>query len=95
LEDTLPAQLNEAGLLVAKNEKGICTVISFSPKHNLTLPELSLEEINKVIDLWQQEYNLLSQHESIRYIQIFENKGEIMGCSNPHRIIKDWWDGIK
>ena len=84
LEDTSSAILNEEDLLVAKGEKGICKVISFSPKHNLTLPELSIQEITKVVDLWQKEYNELSTIEWIKYIQIFENKGEIMGCSNPH-----------
>ncbi len=84
LEDTPADSLNDDGLLVAKNERGICKVISFSPKHNLTLPELSASEITAVVDLWQKEYNSLSENEWIKYIQIFENKGEIMGCSNPH-----------
>ncbi|MDY0907675.1 UDP-glucose--hexose-1-phosphate uridylyltransferase [Pedobacter sp. CFBP9032] len=84
LEDTPASSLNDEGLLVAKNERGICKVISFSPKHNLTLPELSINEITAVINLWQKEYNSLSENEWIKYIQIFENKGEIMGCSNPH-----------
>jgi len=84
LEDTPIDSIDEAGLLVAKNEKGICKVISFSPKHNLTLPELSIKEISAVVDLWQEEYNTLAKVDWIKYIQIFENKGEIMGCSNPH-----------
>ncbi|OWK69678.1 UDP-glucose--hexose-1-phosphate uridylyltransferase [Pedobacter sp. AJM] len=84
LEDTPVAGLNDDGLLVAQNERGICKVISFSPKHHLTLPELSVNEITAVVDLWQQEFNSLSENEWIKYIQIFENKGEIMGCSNPH-----------
>ncbi|NTD97497.1 UDP-glucose--hexose-1-phosphate uridylyltransferase [Agrobacterium tumefaciens] len=84
LEDTPVAGMNDDGLLVAQNERGICKVISFSPKHNLTLPELSISEITAVVDLWQKEFNSLSENEWIKYIQIFENKGEIMGCSNPH-----------
>jgi len=84
LEDTPSDSLDDDGLLVAKNERGICKVISFSPKHNLTLPELSVREITAVVNLWQKEYNSLSENEWIKYIQIFENKGEIMGCSNPH-----------
>jgi len=84
LEDTPAAGMNDDGLLVAQNERGICKVISFSPKHNLTLPELSVSEITAVVDLWQKEFNSLSENEWIKYIQIFENKGEIMGCSNPH-----------
>lgn len=84
LEDTETNSLNEQDLLVASSEKGLCKVISFSPKHNLTLPELTLPEITSVVELWQKEFNELSANEWIKYIQIFENKGEIMGCSNPH-----------
>ncbi|RDC58155.1 UDP-glucose--hexose-1-phosphate uridylyltransferase [Pedobacter chinensis] len=84
LEDTPLANFNEDDLLVANNQKGLCKVISFSPKHNLTLPEMALSDIENVISLWQKEFNNLAENEWIKYIQIFENKGEIMGCSNPH-----------
>ncbi len=67
-----------------KSESGICKVICFSPQHNLTLPQMTIEAIEKIIILWQKEYNELSANHAIKYIQIFENKGEIMGCSNPH-----------
>ncbi len=84
LAETEEAIANEANLLIAESAKGICKVISFSPKHNLTLPELSVKEISSVVEVWQAEFNALSKTEWIKYIQIFENKGEIMGCSNPH-----------
>jgi UDPglucose--hexose-1-phosphate uridylyltransferase len=84
LLDTPPGSYDVGGLLQAESEKGICRVISFSPRHDLTLSQLSLEAIEKVIDLWQDEFSVLSSNPDIRYIQIFENKGEIMGCSNPH-----------
>lgn len=84
LEDTTVEQFDEENLLVAESEKGICKVISFSPRHDLTLPEMSPTAIKAVVDLWQREFNELSQNEWIKYIQIFENKGSIMGCSNPH-----------
>lgn len=84
LEETPLASFNEADLLVANNQKGICKVISFTPKHNLTLPEMTLSEITAVVELWQKEFNSLAENEWIKYIQIFENKGDIMGCSNPH-----------
>ena len=84
LADTPPGEQNEDGLLVAQSESGICKVICFSPRHDLTLPQMSVEAIEKVIDLWQREFRELAANPSIRYIQIFENKGEIMGCSNPH-----------
>ncbi|MGE5520177.1 MAG: UDP-glucose--hexose-1-phosphate uridylyltransferase [Candidatus Dadabacteria bacterium] len=72
------------GLLHAESESGICKVISFSPDHSLTLPLLTVEAIKKIIEVWQQEFQNLSENHEIRYIQIFENKGEVMGCSNPH-----------
>ncbi|MBE8721683.1 UDP-glucose--hexose-1-phosphate uridylyltransferase [Sphingobacterium pedocola] len=75
---------NEGDLLRAETERGICKVISFTPRHDLTLPEMELPAIKAVVDLWQQEFRELSDTEWIKYIQIFENKGAIMGCSNPH-----------
>jgi UDPglucose--hexose-1-phosphate uridylyltransferase len=84
LADTPAGGYDEDGLLSAKSESGICKVICFSPQHNLTLPQMPEEAIEKVIALWQKEFNELSANPAIRYIQIFENKGEIMGCSNPH-----------
>lgn len=84
LEDTPDGSLNFNGLLSAKSEKGICKVISFSPNHSLTLPLLTVENIEKVIEVWCEELQTISSNGEIKYIQIFENKGEIMGCSNPH-----------
>lgn len=84
LADTPDGEYNNASLLMAKSESGICKVICFSPDHSLTLPRMSEQAIEKVIELWQQEFAELSQQQYIKYIQIFENKGEIMGCSNPH-----------
>ena len=76
--------INESDLLKAKSERGICRVVCFSPKHNLTLAELELSDIVEIIKTWQREYSILGSKEFINYVQIFENKGEIMGCSNPH-----------
>jgi UDPglucose--hexose-1-phosphate uridylyltransferase len=84
LADTPVGGYNEEGLLSAQSESGICKVICFSPQHNLTLPQMSVDAIEKVIELWQREFKELSANPAIKYIQIFENKGEIMGCSNPH-----------
>ncbi len=83
LADIPSAEYNE-GLLKAKTEKGICRVICFSPRHNLTIPEMNVEDIRKVVDLWAEEYISLGEQEFINYVQIFENKGSVMGCSNPH-----------
>lgn len=84
LEDTSIEQFDEESLLVAESERGICKVISFSPRHDLTLPQMDLPAIKAVVDLWQREFKELAEKEWIKYIQIFENKGAIMGCSNPH-----------
>ncbi|WP_416441631.1 UDP-glucose--hexose-1-phosphate uridylyltransferase [Phnomibacter sp. MR] len=84
LSDTPTGGTNEQDLLVSKSEAGVCRVICFSPNHSLTLPLMDVADIEKVIQLWKEEFTALASHTNIRYIQIFENKGDIMGCSNPH-----------
>jgi UDPglucose--hexose-1-phosphate uridylyltransferase len=59
-------------------------VVCFSPRHDLTLPELDPASLENVVATWQAEYRELGAHDFIRHVQIFENKGELMGCSNPH-----------
>lgn len=71
-------------LFKASLESGICRVVCFSPDHSKTLSDLSCDEINYVIEAWKDQYEDLSGKDDIRYIQIFENKGAVMGCSNPH-----------
>lgn len=78
------SDLFENGLLKAQGERGICRVVCFSPDHSLTLPDMEIDAIEKVVDLWQQEYLTLGALDFINHVQIFENKGEMMGCSNPH-----------
>jgi len=84
LPGTESESMNEKDLLVAITERGICRVICFSPRHDLTLPELETGEILNIVNLWVDQYRLLGEMPFINYVQIFENKGEIMGCSNPH-----------
>jgi UDPglucose--hexose-1-phosphate uridylyltransferase len=72
------------GLFQAESEQGICKVICFSADHSKSLADMDVKNIDKVIKTWQQEYNTLGAIESINYVQIFENKGAVMGCSNPH-----------
>ncbi|MFC0603085.1 UDP-glucose--hexose-1-phosphate uridylyltransferase [Winogradskyella pulchriflava] len=74
----------DEGLLKSETESGICKVICFSPDHSKSLAQMSIKEIEKVILAWQSEYASLGREKSINYVQIFENKGEVMGCSNPH-----------
>lgn len=71
-------------LFKAESERGFCKVICFSPRHDLTIPEMELQDIKKVVDLWCQEYKSIGALDYINHVQIFENKGDIMGCSNPH-----------
>jgi len=83
VEDQEP-EIFEDEMLLAKTEEGICKVVCFSPNHSLTLPLMEVENIVKVVNLWQEEYKELGSKPSINHVQIFENKGAIMGCSNPH-----------
>jgi UDPglucose--hexose-1-phosphate uridylyltransferase len=84
VEDIPTGAVDEDELLIARSERGLCRVICFSPRHDLTIPELSVEDVRRVVDLWIAEYESLREKDFIRYIQIFENKGSVMGCSNPH-----------
>lgn len=79
-----PGSFSLGGLLRAESEQGICKVICFSPRHDLTLSEMAVEEIRRVVEVWQQEYLELGARPDIAYVQIFENKGAVMGASNPH-----------
>jgi len=72
------------GLFQAKSETGICKVICFSPNHSKSLAEMEVEDIAIVVKAWQEEYTELGNNDMINYVQIFENKGAVMGCSNPH-----------
>ncbi len=72
------------GLLTAESETGICKVICFSPDHSKSLADMSPKEIEKVVRAWQREFKELGSNPNINYVQIFENKGAVMGCSNPH-----------
>lgn len=78
------AHFNNGELLIARSEPGICRVVCFSPLHDLTLAEMAVADIRRVVDVWTDEYRVLGGMDFINYVQIFENKGEMMGCSNPH-----------
>jgi len=84
--ETSPVQLDleEKGLLVAQTESGICRVVCFSPRHDLTLSRMPASEIRSLVDVWVEEFQSLGQQSGIKYVQIFENRGLMMGCSNPH-----------
>ena len=81
---TPSVSLGQGELIVAHGEPGICRVVCFSPRHDLTLAEMDTQDIRRVVDVWTEEYRTLGGKPFIDYVQIFENKGEMMGCSNPH-----------
>src|SRR5277367_1065529 len=81
---TLQMDIEGRGLLVAQTESGICRVVCFSPKHDLTLSRLPHAQIRAVVDAWVEESQSLGRQPGINYVQIFENRGLMMGCSNPH-----------
>ncbi len=84
LKDEISSERDENALFVSKPERGINKVVCFSPKHNLTIPEMEIGAIEKVIAAWKQQYIELGSNDYINHVQIFENKGSVMGCSNPH-----------
>ncbi len=87
-----PSNPTESGhpLMIAVSERGICRVVCFSPRHDLTLPELELYQIENVISTWTRESADLASKNFIQYVQVFENKGAAMGCSNPHPHSQLW-----
>ncbi len=82
--ETPAAEVQESGLLVASSEAGRCRVVCYSPRHDLTMARMSVPEIHRVVDTWAEEFRELGSQPNIRSVQIFENRGAIMGCSNPH-----------
>ena len=82
--DTLAGELLEQDLLLARSESGRCRVVCFSPRHDLTMARMSVAELRSVVDAWTQEFIDLGNQANIRSVQVFENRGAIMGCSNPH-----------
>lgn len=71
-------------LFQLKPERGINKVVCFSPRHDLTIPEMEVSDIEKVVQTWKEQYLELGSKDFINHVQIFENKGAVMGCSNPH-----------
>ena len=85
-----PQQCEEGGLLVGQIEPGICRVMCFSPRHDLTISRMSRQELRAVVDGWVEEYRALGAIPRIRHVQIFENRGELTGASNPHPHCQIW-----
>src|SRR5581483_1524611 len=81
------------GLLVAEGERGTCRVMCFSPRHDLTLSSMEEQEIEEVVRAWSAQFRELAASPGTRHVQIFENRGEMMGASNPHPHCQIWATG--
>jgi UDPglucose--hexose-1-phosphate uridylyltransferase len=90
LKDSPSKDFQIDDLLIARGERGICRVVCFSPQHDLSLAEMSLDAILRVVEVWTDEYATIGELPFINHIQIFENKGAVMGCSNPHPHCQIW-----
>ena len=82
--DTPSGKLDESGLLVAESEQGICRVVCFSPRHDLTIARMEVAGLRRVVDTWTEQYVELGSLPFVNWVQIFENRGAQMGASNPH-----------
>jgi UDPglucose--hexose-1-phosphate uridylyltransferase len=79
-----PVQAGAPELLRAERERGRCRVLCFHPDHSLTLARMQVTDIRKVVDAWTEEFRTLGSVPEFRHVQIFENRGAMMGASNPH-----------
>jgi UDPglucose--hexose-1-phosphate uridylyltransferase len=84
LPDTPSGTLEHNGLAVAESERGVCRVICYSPRHDLTLGAMDTKAIRQVVDTWTAQYTQLGAAPWVRHVLIFENRGAMMGASNPH-----------
>lgn len=84
LPDIEPRAVRHQELLVAESERGLCRVVCFSPSHNLTLASMPHAAVRRVVDVWADQYAELGALPWVRHVQIFENRGAMMGASNPH-----------
>jgi UDPglucose--hexose-1-phosphate uridylyltransferase len=79
-----PPAAPPADLLIAQPARGLCRVVCFSPRHDLALPRMSVPALRKVIDTWIAECAAIAARPWARYALVFENRGAMMGASNPH-----------
>ena len=79
-----PSEKSGSPLLKAEPARGLCKVVCYHPDHSLTLARMTREEIRPVVDAWTQQYEEIGALDWIKYVQIFENRGAMMGASNPH-----------
>jgi UDPglucose--hexose-1-phosphate uridylyltransferase len=82
--------VEDSDIIVAGAERGICRVVCFSPRHDLTISRMSLPELRQVVSVWVEQYQSLADVPWIHHVQVFENCGPIMGASNPHPHCQIW-----
>ena len=87
---TAAGSFNRDDLLVAETEPGICRVVCFTPRHNLTIANMDAADLRLVVDVWAEQFTELGANPVINYVQIFENRGAMMGASNPHPHCQIW-----
>jgi UDPglucose--hexose-1-phosphate uridylyltransferase len=80
----------EGPLLRSEPEAGVCRVVCFSPRHDLSLADMDTGAIRGVVEAWADEVSHLGARDRIAHVQVFENKGAMMGCSNPHPHCQVW-----
>ncbi|MBE7557892.1 UDP-glucose--hexose-1-phosphate uridylyltransferase [bacterium] len=92
LPDTphVEVNLHDERLLRLQGEPGVCRVVVFSPRHDVTLADMSPPEVGEVVRVWTVQYQELGARDEINHVLIFENKGAMMGCSNPHPHSQIW-----
>lgn len=86
------ATAEPTGFLVAEPERGICRVVCYSPRHDLTLGEMDLDSVTDVVETWTEQYRELGGIGWVSNVLIFENRGSMMGASNPHPHGQIWAD---
>ena len=84
LPDGPRGDVSEGQFFQMVGETGRCRVICFSPRHDVTLPEMAVTDIRRVVDVWAEQVIELGDLPDTNYVQLFENKGAAMGASNPH-----------
>ena len=91
LKPTTPVdRFEQDGLLIAESQPGISRVVCFSPRHDLAIANMEQSAVRAVVDTWVDQFRELDAHSLIRYVQIFENRGAMMGASNPHPHCQIW-----
>jgi len=89
-----PQETSSSPLLRSQPARGLCKVLCYHPDHSLTLARMTREEIRPVVDAWTGQYEELGGVDWIEYVQIFENRGAMMGASNPHPHGQIWSTGF-